>query len=304
VIDDGYTVDATYQAAAQAGLPVLIDYDGNAALVDTDKRPNVFRIAPPDDAVAAKLAAYVAGKNLKVALLHDDSEYGKDGGAQLSAALSQKSLTAAPDLEIPSTATSLSDKALAVRQSGATGVIIWARAPVLAQMVRALREGGVTAPIFAGPTAEDPVVRTQLADHPEWVERLTYASFRITTETGPYEEHNFNNGGPDYKVGVKVSDHRDVVQPPDWQIFPYDMVFLVKAALEKAGTVDTSGGKIIDALNNTQIKSANGDNRGWKKDNHEGIVDDDIYFASFHDMKFRPVQDDPLSKSLAPIDQE
>ncbi len=313
IIDDGYTVDATYQAAAQAGLPILVDYDGNATLIDTDKRPNVFRIAPPDDAVAAKLTGYVAGKGLKLALLHDDSEYGKDGATQFQAALQQKSLTPNPNLEIPSTATSLSDKALAVKQAGATGVIIWARAPVLAQMVRALREGGVTAPIFAGPTAEDPVVRTQLADHPDWVEGLTYASFRITTESGPdawdkfrkaYEDHKFNGGGPDYKVGVQASDHKDVVQPPDWQIFPYDMVYLVKSALETAGTVNTSGGKIIAALNGAQITSANGDNRGWKKDNHEGIVDDDIYFATFEDMKFKPVQDDPLSKSLVPIDQE
>ena len=58
------------------------------------------------------------------------------------------------------------------------------------------------------------------------------------------------------------------------------------------------------ALDNVQIKSANGDNRGWKKDNHEGVVDDDIYFAVITDNKFKPVQDDPLSKSLPPIDQE
>ncbi len=313
VIDDGYTVDATYQAAAQAGLPMLVDYDGNATLIDADKRPNVFRIAPPDDAVAAKLTGYISAKGLRLALLHDDSEYGNDGATQFRTALQQKSLTVNPDLALPSTATSLSDKALAVKQAGATGVIIWARAPVLAQTIRALREGGVTAPIFAGPTAEDPVVRTQLADHPDWVAGLTYASFRITTEGGAdawdkfrkaYEDHKFNSGGPDYKVGVQASDHKDVVQPPDWQIFPYDMVYLVKSALETAGTVDTSGGKIIAALNTAQITSANGDNRGWKKDNHEGVVDDDIYFATFQDMVFKPVQDDPLSRSLVPIDQK
>jgi hypothetical protein len=81
------------------------------------------------------------------------------------------------------------------------------------------------------------------------------------------------------------------------------MVYLVKKALEKAGTVDPKQNKLIDALNNVQITSANGDNRGWKKDTHEGVVDDDIYFATFQDMEFKPVQDDPLSKSLPPIDQ-
>ena len=312
IIDDGYTTSATYQAAQDAGIPMLVDFNGDTTLIDTDKRPGVFRIAPPNDAVAAKLVAYVAQKHLALAVVHDDSEYGKDGDAQLTAALGKQNLKPL-DLELPSSATDYPTQALQVKQSGATGVIVWARSPVVAAFVKALRQGGSTAAVFTGPTAEDPIVRTQLADHPDWVEGITYASFRITTEGGPdawnkfrgaYEAGKLNGGQVDYHVGVKASDHKDVVQPPDWQIFPYDMVYLVKAALEKAGTVDPAGGKLVDALNNVQIRSANGDNRGWKKDNHEGVVDDDIIFNTFMDMKFKPVQDDPLSKSLPPIDQE
>ena len=315
IIDDGYTSDATYQAAQSGGVPLLIDYDGNTTLIDTDKRPGVFRIAPPNDAVATKLVDYVVGKNLKLAVVHDDSEYGKDGDAQVTAELGKKSLQPL-DVTLPSDAADFSTQALQVSQGGATGVIVWARSPVLAAFVKALRQGGSTAAIFASPTAEDPVVRTQNADHPANVEGLTYGTFRVTTESGTdawdafrkaYEDHKFNtiDGKPasDYRVGVDNSKKQPIVQPPDWQIFSYDMVYLVKAALEKAGTVDPIGGKLIAALNNVQIKSANGDNRGWTKDNHEGVVDDDIYFANFVDMEFKPVQDDPLSKSLPPIDQ-
>jgi branched-chain amino acid transport system substrate-binding protein len=314
VIDDGYTVGATFQAANSAGLPILVDYNTDASVIDPATRPNVFRVAPPDDALAMKLVPYIATRNLKVAVAHDDSDYGKSGDEQVTKAMTAKSMTPTVDVVLPSTSTDFSAQALQVKQSGATGVVVWARGPVLASFVKALGDAGSTAAIFSGPTAEDPVVRTQLAARPEWVNMITYASFRITTETGPeswnkfrkaYEDHNFNNGGPDYKVGVKSpADHKDIVQPPDWQMFPYDMVHLVKAALEKAGTTDTTSGKLIDALNNVQVKSANGDNRGWKKDNHEGVVDDDIYFATFQDMKFKPVQDDALSKSLPPIDQE
>ena len=39
--------------------------------------------------------------------------------------------------------------------------------PVIAAFVKSLRQAGSPAAIFAGPTAEDPIVRTQLADHPE-----------------------------------------------------------------------------------------------------------------------------------------
>ncbi|HEV1998670.1 MAG TPA: ABC transporter substrate-binding protein [Candidatus Dormibacteraeota bacterium] len=264
-------------------------------------------------AMAQHLATYLAPRGLKLALVHDDTDYGKDGAKQLTSAFGKASIQLAPNIELPSSGIGFSAEALEVKQSGATGVLVWGRAPTIAQFIKDFRQGGGTAALFSGPNAEDPVVRTQNADHPEYVEGLTYASFRITTEGGPtawgafrkkYEDHNFNNGGPDLKVGVKAKDKKDVVQPPDWQVFPYDMVYLVKAALEKSGTVDTSGDKLINALNGVQIKSGNGDNRGWTKDNHEGVVDDDIYFAVFSDMKFKPVQDDPLSKSLPPIDQE
>jgi ABC-type branched-subunit amino acid transport system substrate-binding protein len=313
IIDDGYTVNDTYQTAAAAGIPIMIDYDTNAELIDTNLRPNVYRIAPPDDAMAQHLATYLAPRGLKLALVHDDTDYGKDGAKQLTSAFGKASIQLAPNIELPSSGIGFSAEALEVKQSGANGVLVWGRAPTIAQFIKDFRQGGGTAALFSGPNAEDPVVRTQNADHPEYVEGLTYASFRITTEGGPtawgafrkkYEDHNFNNGGPDLKVGVKAKDKKDVVQPPDWQVFPYDMVYLVKTALEKSGTVDTAGNKLISALNGAQIKSANGDNRGWTKDNHEGVVDDDIYFATFSDMKFKPVQDDPLSKSLPPIDQE
>jgi hypothetical protein len=37
--------------------------------------------------------------------------------------------------------------------------------------------------------------------------------------------------------------------------------------------------------------------------NHEGVIDDDVYFARFHGMTFAPVEDDPLSKALPLIVQ-
>jgi hypothetical protein len=48
---------------------------------------------------------------------------------------------------------------------------------------------------------------------------------------------------------------------------------------------------------------ANGDSRGFNVKNHEGVIDDDIYFARFRDMTYRPVEDDPLSASLPAIPQ-
>ena len=56
----------------------------------------------------------------------------------------------------------------------------------------------------------------------------------------------------------------------------YDMVYLVKAALEKAGTTDPSNGKLVSALNEVQAQGANGATVGWTASNHEGIGEDQV----------------------------
>ena len=57
------------------------------------------------------------------------------------------------------------------------------------------------------------------------------------------------------------------------------------------------------ALNQVTTQGANGDERGFNEHSHEGVVDDDVYFARFHDMTYAPVTDDPLSATLPLITQ-
>jgi hypothetical protein len=57
------------------------------------------------------------------------------------------------------------------------------------------------------------------------------------------------------------------------------------------------------ALEQVTARGANGDERGFNEHNHEGVVDDDVFFARFHDMTFAPVKDDPLSSTLPTIQQ-
>jgi ABC-type branched-subunit amino acid transport system substrate-binding protein len=84
-------------------------------------------------------------------------------------------------------------------------------------------------------------------------------------------------------------------------MYAYDFVNLIAAALLKAGSADPA--KVTAALNQVSVEGANGDSRGFNEHNHDGVVDDDVYFARFNDMTYAPVQDDPLSKTLPPIPQ-
>ena len=76
----------------------------------------------------------------------------------------------------------------------------------------------------------------------------------------------------------------------------------VQAAIERAGGVDDRQ-RLLDALEQVSVTGANGDQRGFNENNHEGVVDDDVYFARFEGMTYKPVKDDPLSSTLAPLDQ-
>jgi branched-chain amino acid transport system substrate-binding protein len=61
--------------------------------------------------------------------------------------------------------------------------------------------------------------------------------------------------------------------------------------------------KVLEALNQVTVAGANGDQRGFNERNHEGVVDDDVYFGTFEGMTYAPVKDDPLSRTLVPIEQ-
>jgi hypothetical protein len=51
------------------------------------------------------------------------------------------------------------------------------------------------------------------------------------------------------------------------------------------------------------VQGANGDSRSFSSSSHEGVVDDDVYFARFSDLTYAPVKDDPLSATLPAIPQ-
>jgi len=88
IVTDGTGVDATWEIARRDGVSICITHDGGTGLVDPAARPNVFRIAPTNHGIAFRYAEYLIPKKLKVALLSDDSAYGRQGAADVSRAFS------------------------------------------------------------------------------------------------------------------------------------------------------------------------------------------------------------------------
>ena len=305
IIDEGTGVDASWRIAATADIPLCITYQGGIGLVDVDERPNVFRIAPTDRGIAFRLAEYLIPKGLRVAIITDDSEYGAQGQAALSQSFGSNPEAVAIRLRVPAAAADLSPQVLRARRAGATALLVWARPATIATVLTAARSRRWRVPVFTPPTGADPLVRQQLADQPEWVDGLVFASGRMTAELGPAAWQSFESlfesrYGRD-EVGVRTAQGDAVVQPPEYAMYSHDFVKVLAAALVQAGTDDRSA--VLAALNEVTVSGANGDERGFNRHSHEGVVDDDVYFARFEDMRFAPVKDDPLSATLPVIDQ-
>jgi hypothetical protein len=138
------------------------------------------------------------------------------------------------------------------------------------------------------------------------VDGLTFASGRMTAEEGPGPFAQFESSyesafGPD-DVGVKTSAGEAVRQPPELPMYAFDMTQAILGALQANGSADDRTA-LVRALGSTTVEGANGDARSFNERNHEGVIDDDVAFAVFHDMTFAPVKDDPLSATLPAVSQ-
>jgi ABC-type branched-subunit amino acid transport system substrate-binding protein len=304
LITDGVGAVAITEVSDPASLPVFVVFEGGISLVDPKERPTLFRMAPSNKPMATRLSDYLSEQVKVVGLISDDSSYGREGAAQSRLAFKRNEIRLAADAAVPEGASDVAPQVLQARRAGSRALVVWARASGVAAVVRAARSSGWDVPIYAGPTGEDPLVRQRLADYPDWLDGLTFVSFRITSETGPapfaaYRKAYVAKYGED-EVGVTAGG-KPVLMPPDWSTYSYDSVKLLAAWLEKSeGKI---GAPLMAAVNGTVITGANGDERGFGPEDREGVSPDDMYFGRFQDMRFAPVKDDILSTGLPTVEQ-
>jgi len=302
-LTDGTGAASVASVTDPAQLPVFICFDGGAGLIDPQRYPTLFRMAPADKTMASRLADYIANAKPKVGLISDDSEYGRQGRAALTEALATDEVPVVSNQTVGQRAADVAPQVLAARRAGAQILLVWASAADVAAVVQATHAAGWNVPIISGQTGEDPLVRQRLVEHPDWLKSLRFVSSRITAEVGPkpfetFRAHYEAELGAE-KAGVK-QDGRDVLQPPDWQMYPYDSLNLVAEAMDEVGAL---GAPLMKAMNSATIVGANGDSRGYNAGYHEGISPSDMYFATFEGFQFVPVKDDPLSGTLPAVDQ-
>jgi branched-chain amino acid transport system substrate-binding protein len=300
VIEDGLGAAASAPRSAAAGVPEIDIGNGTAALMDPQNRPSLFRLGIANDAAATLLGRYISQKTKSVAIIHDDSDSGRDGADQLSQALATAGATAGPTIEVPAGSATFDTQLQTVLASHAGALAIWGSDLLIAKVVASAHAANLPLPILTGPTGESPAVRATAGNAA--TDGLRFVSSRLTSEDdstsfGQFEHRLAAAEGSPTDAGFKDAEGREVRQPNDLDFFSYDAVNLVVAALQKQNRAGP-GQALIAAIGSVSVHSANGDTRGFNPQNHEGVSDDDMYISVIHDMKYAPVQDEQLSKTL------
>jgi hypothetical protein len=266
----------------------------------------VLRVAPTDHGIAFRLAEYLIPKRPAYRRLRRLGVRPSAGEDALRSAFSRNQSSLAGDYSVPADALDVAPQVLRARRAHATALLVWGRPATIAATITAARTAGWNVPVYTSPTGADPFVRQQLADHPDWVDGLTFAGGRLTAEVGVEDAVSTSTwvtstrfpslayvaGAAGATMVGKPWLSRSYRRASDWAIVALVVIVAI------AGTAGGHQG------------AERGDGAGRERRparlqpaHHEGVVDDDVYFARFHDMTYAPVQDDPLSKTLPTVSQ-
>ncbi len=215
---------------------------GEAAAITKQGNSFIFRTSFTQDTAMPKVARYIAS-NLKaktVALIYVNNDFGKGGRESLIKALEPLGVKVTADISTDQNQVDFSAAVLKAKQANADAVFVYTNEEEAARALRELRKQGVTKPIvgetvltsqkvieLAGEAANGAVAHVGLTvDAPLPAMRAFRAKFE-----------------KEYKY---ISDHNGVKG--------YTGVYIMKAAIEKAGKVDRK--LLAQTMKGLKIKAA------------------------------------------------
>jgi branched-chain amino acid transport system substrate-binding protein len=215
---------------------------GEAAAITKQGNPYIFRTSFTQDTAMPKVARYVAN-NLKaktVALIYVNNDFGKGGKDALIKALEPLGVKVTTDISTDQNQVDFSAAVLKAKQANTDVVFAYTNEEESARLLRELRKQGVTKPVvgetvltsqkvieLAGDAANGAVAHVGLTvDAPIPAMRAFRAKFEKEWKFTP--DHN----------GIKG----------------YTGVYVLKAAIEKAGKVDRA--LVVKTLHGLSLKAA------------------------------------------------
>jgi ABC-type branched-subunit amino acid transport system substrate-binding protein len=306
---DPASVEATSRLAQEAHV-VQIVWTGAPGLIDATQRPYLFSLGPLDVDQAALLAHYAAQHYQRVAVLSDDTLYGVEGSQLLVSALTDRGCQVTVTPTFSYGGTSLITQTMAIASSNAEAAIVWGVGEEPGEFTQLIRsqawegailgsqglgvldyrtaaQSDVEGVIFAYPWprgwAFDPQGQPYPADqkHPTSFDAQAWIAWQERYWEMFGQEYFWWGSNPRAKGHVPTADDAVVSNIP--QFFSYTALFLLKAAMERAGTA-TDGERIRQALEQVSVSLAWSHPFRFSPENHHAM--------NAHDQSLLIYQDD------------
>ena len=205
---------------------------GEAASITQQGNPYVFRTAFGQSISFPKLARYINTKSKSLAVIYVNNDFGKGGRDTIAKLLEGTTTKIVADISTDAGQVDFSAAVLKAKQTNADAVFIYVNEEESARLLRELRKQGWNKPMIGETTLTGQKV-IELAGE---AANGAVAHVGLTVEAPPLKAF-----GARYKAEYKAeSDHNGVKG--------YTGVYILKAAIEKAGKLDRKA--VAQALKN------------------------------------------------------
>ncbi len=205
---------------------------GEAASITQQGNPYVFRTAFGQSISFPKLARYINTKSKNLAVIYVNNDFGKGGRDTIAKLLDGSPTKIVADISTDAGQVDFSAAVLKTKQANADAVFIYVNEEESARLLRELRKQGWNKPMIGETTLTGQKV-IELAGE---AANGAVAHVGLTVEAPPLKAF-----GARYKAEYKAeSDHNGVKG--------YTGVYILKAAIEKAGKLDRKA--VAQALKN------------------------------------------------------
>jgi branched-chain amino acid transport system substrate-binding protein len=206
---------------------------GEAAAITQQGNPYVFRTAFGQSVSFPKLARYINTKSKSLAVIYVNNDFGKGGRDTITKLLDGSPTKIVADISTDAGQVDFSAAVLKAKQTNADAVFIYVNEEESARLLRELRKQGWNKPMIGETTLTGQKV-IELAGE---AANGAVAHVGLTVEAPPLKAF-----GARYKAEYKAeSDHNGVKG--------YTGVYILKAAIEKAGKLDRKA--VAQALKNS-----------------------------------------------------
>ena len=195
---------------------------GEAAAITAQGNPYVFRTSFGQSVAFPKLARYINGKSQKLAVIYVNNDFGKGGQTTIKQLLAGSPTQVVAEISTDQGQIDFSSAVIQAKQAGADAIFAYTNEEESARLLRELRKQGWTKPVIGETTLTSAKV-VELAGE---AANGAVAHVGLTVEAPQLQDF-----GKRYQaIYNSVADHNGVKG--------YTGVYILKAAIEKAGKVD------------------------------------------------------------------